>query len=159
MEKLCSKCKQVKDISCFWRKGKGLGSWCKECSNASGRASYKKKPWVYNARSLRWREKNKEKYRETHLVWYRKLREDAINHYGGKCQCCGEKRIQFLAIDHINNDGNEHRKLIGNNKRIEKWLKDNNYPEGFQILCHNCNMAKSFYGKCPHQEERKEKII
>lgn len=34
--------------------------------------------------------------------------------------------------------------------RIEEWLKKNDYPKGFQILCHNCNMSKGFYGYCPH---------
>lgn len=30
-------------------------------------------------------------------------------------------------------------------------LKQNNYPRGFQILCYNCNNAKSIQGQCPHQ--------
>lgn len=33
------------------------------------------------------------------------------------------------------------------------WLKTNGYPDGFQTLCHNCNMAKGFYGICPHKEK------
>lgn len=36
-------------------------------------------------------------------------------------------------------------------ENIPWWLRRNNYPNGFQVLCHNCNMAKGFYGKCPHQ--------
>jgi len=34
------------------------------------------------------------------------------------------------------------------------WLKRNYFPTGFQLLCHNCNLAKGFYGKCPHDERR-----
>ena len=29
------------------------------------------------------------------------------------------------------------------------WEK---YPPGYQVLCHNCNLAKGFYGSCPHQK-------
>jgi len=33
------------------------------------------------------------------------------------------------------------------------WLRKYNYPKGFQVLCHNCNMAKRF-GVCPHKEKK-----
>jgi predicted restriction endonuclease len=80
------------------------------------------------------------------------LRLEVLAHYGGKCACCGESVPEFLAIDHINGGGCQHRKEIpGGN--VCAWLKKNNYPEGFQVLCHNCNMAKGFYGHCPHQKE------
>ena len=82
----------------------------------------------------------------------RRLR--CIEHYGGKCACCGESRYEFLAIDHINGDGNEHRKKIGNGSCIVGWLIKNNFPEGFRILCHNCNASFGLYGYCPHQKER-----
>ena len=38
-------------------------------------------------------------------------------------------------------------------KKLNKWIMANNYPNGFQILCHNCNFAKghSKDGKCPHE--------
>ena len=35
---------------------------------------------------------------------------------------------------------------------LHKWIKDNNFPDGFQILCHNCNQAKGYYGICPHEK-------
>lgn len=57
-----------------------------------------------------------------------------------KCAGYGETVEKFLAIDHINNDGAEHRSKVGGN--IYKWLKMNNCPEGFQVLRYNCNMAK-----------------
>lgn len=66
------------------------------------------------------------------------------------CNCCGEKQIQFLSVDHIDNDGYKHRKIIGPG-RLNWWLLRNYLPDGFQILCFNCNTAKGFYGKCPHQ--------
>jgi hypothetical protein len=84
-----------------------------------------------------------------------KLRMDALEYYSKgkpKCNCCGESTLQFLCIDHINNDGNKHRRDIGytGGDSVIKWLRKNDYPEGFQVLCYNCNMAKSFYAACPH---------
>ncbi len=85
-----------------------------------------------------------------------KLRQSAIQAYGGNlCACCGETEPRFLTLDHINNDGAKHRKEIGDNGRgagIYKWLRDNGYPPGFQILCMNCNHGKAMNnGICPHK--------
>jgi predicted restriction endonuclease len=85
-----------------------------------------------------------------------KLRTEVLAHYGHRCACCGETENRFLSIDHINNDGAEHRrqsKLQAGNP-MYRWLKKNNFPQDFQLLCHNCNMAKGFYGQCPHEESR-----
>jgi len=79
--------------------------------------------------------------------------------YGGpRCVCCGEDNIRFLSMDHINGGGNQHRKsLVKANDPsrgdLFKWLKNNNYPEGFQVLCMNCNAAKGWWGSCPHEKE------
>ena len=80
-------------------------------------------------------------------------RNAAIQHYGGRCVCCGETESLFLAIDHIvDGKGNAHRKKINKyGSTFFKWLIKNDFPEGFQILCHNCNMGKHLNGGiCPH---------
>lgn len=84
---------------------------------------------------------------------HNKARKECLEHYGGKCACCGESIPEFLAIDHIDGGGNTHRKTIGA-KSLFFWLRANNYPGGFQILCHNCNHAKGSYGVCPHETSR-----
>ena len=76
----------------------------------------------------------------------------ALEGYGNKCECCGETQYEFLCIDHINGDGSEHRKEIGGGSRIYWWLIKNNFPEGFRVLCYNCNMSYGFYNYCPHQK-------
>lgn len=81
-----------------------------------------------------------------------KQRREVIEHYGGKCTCCGESIFEFLQLDHINNDGAAHRKQIG--KGMYGWVIRNGFPEGFQVLCTNCNLAKAHYGQCPHQAHR-----
>lgn len=87
---------------------------------------------------------------------YRKrVRLEALEHYGGECACCKESHTEFLCFDHINNDGAAHRKQMPD-RSIAPWLRRNNYPEGFRVLCHNCNMARGIYGYCPHKQERSD---
>lgn len=75
-----------------------------------------------------------------------------LDHYGRMCRCCGEKFIEFLVIDHINNDGNIQRKKF---KVDYRWIIKNKYPKDLQVLCHNCNASKSIYGYCPHNSTLK----
>lgn len=90
-----------------------------------------------------------------------RLKIRVFNAYGGfKCSCCGETGESFLAIDHINNDGAEHRKKLsqGTGSRFYQWLSSNNFPDGFQVLCFNCNHSKSINrGVCEHQIKRGDK--
>jgi hypothetical protein len=76
-------------------------------------------------------------------------------HYGGdppKCVCCGETNILFLTIDHINSSGTEQRRNIGWGTVFYTWLIKNNFPEGYQIMCWNCNCGKQMnHGICPHK--------
>jgi hypothetical protein len=74
--------------------------------------------------------------------------------YGGaRCACCGDTHLAFLSIDHINGDGALHRKTVPG-PLLYPWLRRNNFPPGFQVLCRNCNWAKGMYGICPHEQER-----
>jgi hypothetical protein len=50
-----------------------------------------------------------------------------------------------LEIDHAEGGGNQHRRKIGWS-RLYHWLKRNNYPEGFRVLCPTCN-RKAHKGK------------
>jgi len=103
------------------------------------------------------KEKNQNiKRTEKQKKFVRSTRIEVLKHYGGKCDCCGETKLEFLAIDHIGGTGSQHRKEIGN-QPLDQWLKKHNYPKGFRILCHNCNMSVGFYGYCPHQKPDHEK--
>jgi hypothetical protein len=89
------------------------------------------------------------------------LRNQALELYGKTCACCGEHRYEFLDIHHVEGGGNKHRKSISGNKNFGGylfllWLKRNNWPSGFQVLCSNCNGADGFHGECPHQKEFRE---
>ena len=74
------------------------------------------------------------------------IRLEVLAAYGGKCACCGQEDPRYLTFDHVNDDGGEHRKTFSG--PIYVWLRTHNYPEGFQVLCANCNMSKAYYGGC-----------
>lgn len=76
---------------------------------------------------------------------------EGIAVYGGKCACCGETRIEFLTLDHLNGRKDEPYRITGQKAwarlKARGWPKDN-----YQLLCFNCNCAKGVYGRCPHQD-------
>lgn len=108
------------------------------------------------------KQRNKQRYqnrkeiiREQQRIYDLNVKIKIIEAYGGKCICCNEDAIEFLTIDHINNDGAEDRKKNGNKSggNLYRWLIKNNFPkENYQILCYNCNCAKGFFGYCPHNK-------
>lgn len=88
-----------------------------------------------------------------------RLKIEVLTKYGEICICCKEANPIFLTIDHINNDGAAHRKRLGKRK-FYPWLKQNNFPPGFQVLCYNCNRAKYLNGgTCPHQDRVRTEMV
>lgn len=82
-------------------------------------------------------------------------RDLVFEHYGLKCVCCGESELMFLTIDHINGGGSQHRREEGfsSGQGFYHWLVKNEFPEGFQTLCMNCNLGKHRNGGvCPHRK-------
>lgn len=112
---------------------------CKECVRAYNRKYYKEHAeWA------------KAKARKERAL----IKEDVMQHYGGKCTCCGIDDIRFLNIDHIYGGGNKHRRDIGRSSGtgFYYWIRVNNYPEDFQVLCYNCNFGRAKHGGiCPHK--------
>ena len=119
------------------------------------------------ARTLKWSEEDRENRRRVHRKSYQKyklkykqkndlLRDRVLAAYGHECECCGENRKEFLALDHVDGGGKKHRDSLGvsGGCGFHNWLEKNNYPPIIRILCHNCNCALGFYGYCPHEKER-----
>lgn len=81
-------------------------------------------------------------------------RDQVIKAYNSHCACCNENESRFLTVDHVNNDGDKHRREIGISRGGDKfysWIIKNNFPQFLQLLCWNCNMGKVFNdGICPH---------
>ena len=167
--KFCSKCKTSKEETAFRkdvsRKDK-LYPYCAACLTEIGRDYRKRNPGQNTARFNLWKKRNPEKaakvLRDSAKKYRAGLKAQVMFAYGGSrpvCACCGEAHLEFLAVDHIHGGGNAHRREIKATfgSMFYKWLVDNRFPEGFQLLCHNCNFAKS-HGDClcPHQKERAE---
>ena len=113
--------------------------------------------WRKTARYRSWRrrytKRNRLKLRSQQRQYRKKLRINVLLRYGGKCQCCNEANEGFLTIDHIRGGGREHRKRMGGaGSIIYAWLRMNNYPRGFRVLCMNCNLSVSKgRGICAHK--------
>jgi hypothetical protein len=138
--KKCSKCGLYKSLKEFYKHKRyldGYRSNCKDCYISSALKCYNYKKDIVS-------EKN---YKRNRV-----LKQEIIDAYGSSCVCCGEIDFEFLTIDHINNNGKQHRQEIGK-RNIYIWLKNHNFPkDNFQLLCWNCNMAKGHYGQCPHSK-------
>ena len=74
--------------------------------------------------------------------------------YGNACACCGERREEFLTIDHINGGGRAHRKQLPNQSALYADIRRQGFPKDrYRLLCCNCNAATSGGRTCPHQRE------
>jgi hypothetical protein len=84
-----------------------------------------------------------------------RIKKEVINYYNelSQCVCCGESNLVFLTIDHMDNNGAEHRKKINRfGEGFYRWLISNNFPNGYQVLCFNCNCGRKINGGiCPHK--------
>ena len=77
------------------------------------------------------------------------LKEEVLRHYSADrlaCIWCGFDDIRALCIDHIDGDNKYYpNKKLG--VILYRWLKANNYPDGYQTLCFNCNHIKAVENK------------
>lgn len=170
----CRKCNTVKPIDHFRFSKPGYRRrTCKECMDAAAVAwrdenKERAKAWWNDyyarnrdhqiAKAKKWNAENTDRHRNNVKSWYRKLRRQIIEAYGGKCACCGETEYSFLTIDHVNDDGYKNRWKKGattygphSGYSLLKVIRDRNFPPDFQVLCANCNTSKALNnGVCAH---------
>ena len=102
--------------------------------------------------SKKWRKDNPERQREYKRGSDRRVRKEAVEVYGGKCECCGENEYLFLQLDHIGGGGLAHRRKINRNGAgYWRWWRKQGWPPGLRVLCANCHAAITIQGKCPHK--------
>jgi len=138
------------------------------------RAYYEANKATISERQRQWRAKNAESIRARGVVWNRanpdrlrvyaqrtreRIRLQVLGRYSDGeicCACCGEHRLVFLALDHVDGAGNAHRRAIGHKAGLAfyRWVITAGFPPMFRVLCHNCNCARGWYGRCPHEDER-----
>jgi hypothetical protein len=99
----------------------------------------------------------------------RRLKMEVLNHYAkGELKCAnpncevpgGAKDVRGLQIDHINGGGYKHsQELKKNGTRMYAWLKKNNFPEGYQVLCASCNIIKKVANKEDYTPRKNKRTI
>lgn len=150
--RVCTRCKTWKP----WENYR----WCSKAKPSRGREAKcvdclrveKKLQWLKHKDAPGARERRN----QYHTEHKQRLRAETLAAYGNKCACCGESRVEFLGIDHTKGGGGQHRKQLQKaGINFYCWLRQQGYPrDDYQLLCHNCNLAKGFYGYCPHERER-----
>lgn len=160
--KTCSTCKKEQSLDQFYfRKSKGKHySVCRACVRKANKRYYKANTEKVKGISKRYYQERKdtpefkEKQKRFQSALHKRNKRIALGKIGLRCACCGESQIDFLTIDHVNNDGHLHRKEIKGYQLYALIAK----PEfkskyELQTLCFNCNFAKRYNGGvCPHQE-------
>lgn len=173
-DKLCRECgnpipinKRSDSVCCSRKciddyKNKRVSDWKK--ANPERRKELEKQSYERNKEKRLTR--SKERYYET-LDYQkerkkksnRELKKRVFDHYGqgkAECHCCGESILEGLTLDHINQDGAEHRrqemkKGKGTGFKMWRWAIKNQFPPIFRVACWTCNsMAYYNNGICPH---------
>lgn len=156
--RICKTDLPFRDFSPYQQKNKY--SRCKKCVNRLSNEWARNNPEKANAKSARHRAKvglptYNARMRAFQKKNYPKIKAKVFDHYGWQCACCGEACRTFLQIDHIHNNGAQHRKELGMSAGTSfyYWLINNNFPDSYQTLCVNCNWGKlQNNGICPHKD-------
>ena len=131
------------------------------------RQAYRDRPEVKAKTSKRNKEKKDKEKMEVYLHYSKIYSNSNIP----CCACCGlNSHMEFLSLDHIAGrkemDSEPELVRLGYTSKFKihqllLWITRNDFPEGFQILCLNCNMAKghSKDNKCPHEKQRLEETF
>lgn len=143
--KKCTKCNRelfVDEFSFRHKNADGLERHCKECIG-----SYAKKYREFN--KLKMLEypsrKAKSKYKPAAKIKRNLIKLDVIRYYSNgtmSCKKCGYSDVRALCVDHVNSDGRHRQKDHSSGHMFHRSLIKQNFPEGLQILCANCNLIK-----------------
>lgn len=129
MEKQCSKCKELKDVTCFnldkTRKD-GLSHRCKDCQKSLAQGHYK-----YNHHA--YKERNKKR---------RDLMFKRIEELKTKCSKCGDERKYVLDFHHIDDASKEYD--VGHMSSYT-WEKVELEISKCIILCSNCHRELHYF--------------
>lgn len=90
--------------------------------------------------------KNKHTKLTKDKLYHASLRQGLIDILGGKCNKCGITDPRILQFDHICNNGNKRRKLIGGGNAEIRYCVANpkKAKKILQLLCANCHVLKTW---------------
>jgi hypothetical protein len=123
---------------------------CKECQKV--RRSPEEYKSARNEESRVFYAKTASKYRKQTRERMAALKLEVLTYYSPEhvLGCCWENctvtDIDMLSLDHINNDGAEHRRSLNigakGGEKLYRWAKKESFPDGFQTLCMNHQLKK-----------------
>ncbi len=134
VEKICTKCRCLKDFASFSARSKskdGRASWCRECFKVSWQKRY------YG---------NHRHYRNSHNRSRNQIREQnarMVFEYLSKNPCirCGESDPIVLEFDH--RDKTEKIESVSNLIRNASWARIEREIQKCDVLCANCHRRKT----------------
>ena len=153
-----------------WNKGKILVPLDEQRKKINERAREKYAKDIVKSRKIskafyqRHREKELKRHKASRIKFKDKIKQrivdlklEVYSHYSKVisksdipvCACCKEKHIEFLTLDHINGRKSMNHKPSLKADKLCRTLKREGFPKGIQVLCWNCNSAKSDKGVCP----------
>jgi hypothetical protein len=161
--------KECKRCGALFQRRCGNQRYCEACRQPRRQeyaSQYGRQYYAWNAlkiktNSKRWRVENRARARYHSLNHARKMskivRRKVIGYYSKgtfACMCCGESEVDFLAIDHVTGNANRASKEQGLPRAgtsFYRWLFTNDFPDGYETLCANCNLSKQKHGFCIHK--------
>lgn len=124
MEKQCKKCKLIKSIDDFNKKGNGYSYFCKECNREYLKEHYNNNKEYYAVK--------RRKYQKSHRDWFIGIKQKL------KCENCNDDRwwvLDFHHIDSMDKDDDIAR-MMASGKAKKIILAE---IEKCKILCANCH--------------------
>lgn len=128
-----------------WSKSNKVSVFCKTCSKVR---------WKFYKDSRNWENSPAGK---AYMVKYakdllEKCKKIVFDYYGWHCNCCNERLVSMLTIDHVNNNGYEDRRAKRSGVSMYQKIVKEGFPNSYQILCMNCNWSKRIMkGICEHK--------
>lgn len=123
-----------------------------ELRRAKARAYRQKRATHYAALNRNWILNNRDAYNASKARYRLKLKIEVMRLYADPVQCvqCNFDNIDGLCLDHIENNGAQHRREAGLSTRgaaaagmrIYEYIRKNGKIDGLQVLCANCNLIK-----------------
>lgn len=103
--------------------------------------------WGHREEQLKYSRKYHKGHMDQVRERFRNLKLEVLSYYSGgvpRCAKCGIEDPDVLSIDHIAGGGTRHKKELKEigHPALYSYLKRNNYPKGYQILCMNCQFKK-----------------
>lgn len=93
-----------------------------------------------------YRERGKLRAYQQMKVRRKEIKFEVLSHYSNgipQCARCRTVDVDVLCLDHIEGGGTKDRMDTRHwGAKLHYYLRRNNFPEGYQVLCANCNMKK-----------------